>query len=415
MKKSLIENDIKKMQSLISYSVGQSITEEEKKFERFTFKSKDATNNDNYDQPKLIINETDPKQFKNNLMIKGFVSFPNTKTSSGSVNGTEQIKQLVNEIKSQINEYRKRWYYKNGTKLGKPKAVIANFGGTASNSYGTEDGKDIPVTPEKKSSAWWKNTRNQFITPELTGDYEEGDKLYKSKQQKIANNRAETIKKLIGSVVSLDGGDIKTNGFIMDTGGKVDENRDVGKYNVPGQSAFFGMRVGFPPQEDVEGMVSSRKLFNPSKTHRDDSNKEDYYVADKNGVCKILSANKTFGLKSTSEVAKEFGLEPFEALITKISGEGKNAKYSIKLKDGGDLSRQQWLYMMYYLENQQRAYKCVARSLVTLPPKVTDSLLNKPFDSEELKTVDFSQITFPIGAVNAKYEFVHDKSKHKNM
>ena len=175
----------------------------------------------------------------------------------------------------------------------------------------------------------WK----QVYTPELTGDYEEGDKLYKSKQQKIANNRAETIKKLIGSVVSLDGGDIKTNGFIMDTGGKVDENRDVEKYKVPGQSAFFGMRVEFPTQQTTKGMVSSRNLFNPSKTHRDGSNKEDYYVADKNGVCKILSANKTFGLISTSEVAKEFGLEPFESLITKISGEGKNAKYSIKLKD----------------------------------------------------------------------------------
>jgi len=121
-------------------------------------------------------------------------------------------------------------------------------------------------------------------------------------------------------------------------------------------------------------------------------------------------------LISTSDVAEKFGLEPFEAEIKKISGEGKNAKYTFKLKDGGgNLTRQQWLYVMYYLENQERAYKCVARSLVTLPPKVTDSLLKKPFDSEELKTIDFSQITFPIGAVNAKYEFVHDKSKHKNL
>ena len=412
MKKNLIENEIRKMQSLISYKVGQPITEEEKESEKFVFKTEDATINDNYDKPKLTIIETDPKQ--KNLTIKGFVSFPNTKTSSGAVKGIDQINQLLEIIKTQINEYRKIQYYKNGIKLGKAEAVIALFWGTASNSYGTPNGQDIPVTPEKKNVAWWAGAPNNFGNPDLTGDYENGDKLYKSKQQKIADNRAETIKKLIGNVISLDGGDIKTKGYIMDTGGKVDENRDVKKYKVPGQSAFFGIKIKFLPKKTTEGMVDSRNLFSQTKTHRDDSNKEKYYVADKDGVCKILSANETFGLTYAGDVPKKFGLEPFEATIRKISGEGKNAKYEIKKKDG-KLTRQQWLYVMYYLENQERKYKCVARSLVALPPKVNDPLVGKDFDSEELKTIDFTKITFPIGAVNDKYEFVHDKARHKNV
>jgi len=396
------------------------ITEEEKKESELLSFEFNTSRND-FSNPKLKIIERNLKQNNpHTFTIRGFVSFPNTKTSSGAMNGDAQMELIVKQIKDQLNEYKKDYFYK-GIVLGEPKATIANFYGTASNSYGTKDGKDIPVTPEKAFNKFWQSATNgKFFEPSLSGDYKTADAKYKSGQQNIAKNRVETIKKLIGNVISLDGAKINTNSYIMDTGGKVDENRDVEKYIVPGQSAFFGMGVEFPKLKKIEaaeGMKNARELFSQTKTHRDGGSSEadtkEYFEThkDDNGVCRLLTNNRSFGLTKTSEIAKEFGLEPFEADIIKKGG----GKYTFQIKGGGDLTRQQWLYVMYYLENQERHRKCKARSLVTLPAKVTDSLTKKEFDSEELKTIDFTKITFPIGAVNDKYEFVHDKARHKNV
>lgn len=317
-----------------------------------------------------IINLIPNKNNDSVYSIRGFISFDATKSDVAINNAIQKIKDDLSKKDLEISN-----------------VVSLNVIGGASNYL------DGPMSAERINT----NADDPLMSEPATKSNQElsGQKNY-DKNKEYATKRANAVKDAIIKAFPSKTVNATTNSFIMDTGGKIDKERDITKYPIPGQQAKFSLTINVKKKEKEIPPFNASEVFKETKSNRTSADSA-YYGSEtvKIGgkdvnMCKILSKNDTLGLQVN---LPEIGLEKFQA---KIFFDGKQNKYIISNKSGVSFTKPQWVWIYWYLTNEQNRYKCNAFDYTLLP--------------SWLKSVDLSKVTF--GAMDKEHEFVHDKSKH---
>lgn len=356
-----LNEEINKIKHLFNYKKGDVITE--------NVSHKNDLDKIHIFESEELKQEIDLKKYGregNDYRIKGFIPFDVTKSDLA-------VQELINNINDKIK----------GAGISSKGIKTLKVTGGASNYLNGPMKADKLNHPNNKN--FYTNPKNDLPEEQYTGEKNrETNKGYATKRAQVVQKALEkTYGKLEGYSPSIES-------FIIDTGGKVDKDRDESVYPIPGQHATFEMIIS---AKKPESKVTASSIFKQTQSGRSPAGDSDnpkpqdgYGIDEVTNKCAILAKNAKFILKTK---LPEYGLDPFIA---------KFENNQIVRKDkSGDFTKPQWMWIKWYLTNDQNKWNCdIFKHITNLPDY---------FDRIDLENLNF-------GAMDAEHEFVHDKSKH---
>jgi hypothetical protein len=323
------------------------------------------------DFSKPIINSIPAEDKPNEHYVKGFITFDVTKSEVAINNAIQKIKTDLDKKGLEVTG-----------------VMLVNVYGGASNYLNGPMNADFKNT---NASDPFKIEKVGKSDKELSGEKN------RDKNLGYATSRGNALKDAILKAFPSQGATSNVYARIMDTGGVIDEKRDVNLYPIPGQQAAFTLKLNVKQKEKEIPEFNAFDVFKQTESNR--SGRAPSYYGSENIkiggkdvlICKILSRNGNLGLKVD---LPDIGLTKFQA---SISFDKSSNMYKITNNNGKEFTKQQWTWIYWYLTNDEKGNNnCKAIDYVELP--------------SWLKSIDLSKVKF--GATDKEHEFVHNKSKH---
>ena len=297
MKRITLNEELERIKELFVYENGQTPK-----------KLIQEAENAPFDQP--IVTDVVMNKNGKSGRINMFGAFPVNITKSNAAQSFIEI------IRDKLKEKRQRQYDDPNYAIVLDKMWVQ---GGASNYYKTKDGKCEVVKPEIAfTTNDWKKQSAPVLDKNVDycGNYEKDKELAQKRAENFVAYVKKAFPKLSGGniVVKLDSGYPKIKSYVVDTGGKLDNDRDKEKYPVPGQfvraSIHFitarkdieELEGGGGTPEDVKKCLQNAQIgvgYNKDGTHNCDFAVFNVYANDiKIGVANLNNSAYDVGEKS---------------------------------------------------------------------------------------------------------------------